>query len=116
MSSWPTPPPSTAPRATPSTRAHFLLAEATGAAATYVAMTRGRHANTAHLLAETRDEARAQWVAVFNRDRADLGPAHAREHALDGIDRYGPNAPRRPQPRWEPPPPQHDAPDRGISL
>jgi conjugative relaxase-like TrwC/TraI family protein len=96
-------------------RAHFVLSEATGAAATYVAMTRGRHANTAHLVAETLEEARAHWVAVFNRDRADLGPAHAREQALEAIDRYGPNAPRRPQPRWEPPPP-HVEQDRGISL
>ncbi len=54
-------------------------------------MTRGRHHNTAHLVAESVDDARAQWVDTFGRDRADLGPAHAREAALEAIDRYGPS-------------------------
>ncbi|MFC5730269.1 MULTISPECIES: MobF family relaxase [Nocardioides] len=57
--------------------AHFALGETTGAASAYVAMTRGRHHNTAHLVAESVDDARSQWVDVFNRDRADLGPRHA---------------------------------------
>lgn len=94
--------------------AHFALGETTGAASAYVGMTRGRHRNVAHLVAESIDDARSQWVDVFNRDRADLGPRHAAERAADDIDRYGPNAqppaaglqaavlrkgpPRRPQP------------------
>ena len=53
-------------------------------------MTRGRTANVAHLVAETLEDARKQWVEVFSRDRADLGPAHARRSAIDAIDRYGP--------------------------
>ena len=57
--------------------AHVALGETTGAAAAYVAMTRGRHGNTAHLVAESVEDARQQWVEVFSRDRADLGPAHA---------------------------------------
>jgi exodeoxyribonuclease V alpha subunit len=73
--------------------AHFALGETTGAASAYVAMTRGRHHNTAHLVADTVDDARSQWIDVFNRDRADLGPQHAAERAADDIDRYGPNAP-----------------------
>ena len=92
MSSSPTPPPSTAPRAKPSTTAHLLVGEQTGAAAAYVGMTRGRHTNTAHLVAESVEDARAQWIAVFSRDRADLGPAHAAKRAADDIDRYGPSA------------------------
>ena len=40
-------------------------------------MTRGRTANTAHLIAADLGQAREQWIAVFARDRADLGPAHA---------------------------------------
>ena len=40
-------------------------------------MTRGHEANTAHLVADDLDDAREQWVTVFSRDRADLGPAHA---------------------------------------
>src|SRR5215475_12825179 len=40
-------------------------------------MTRGRNSNIAHLVAASVDDAREQWMAVFGRDRADLGPAHA---------------------------------------
>lgn len=74
-------------------QAHLLIGDATGAAAAYVGMTRGRHRNTAHLVADTIQEARAHWVAVFSRDRADLGPDHAAHTAVDDIDRYGPQAP-----------------------
>lgn len=75
--------------------AHLALGETTGAASAYVGMTRGRHHNIAHLVAESVDEARSQWVDIFNRDRADLGPRHAAEKAADDIDQYGPNAPPR---------------------
>ncbi len=78
--------------------AHFALGETTGAASAYVAMTRGRHHNIAHLVAESVDDARSQWVDVFSRDRADLGPRHAAQRAADDIDRYGPNAPSRRSP------------------
>jgi exodeoxyribonuclease V alpha subunit len=78
--------------------AHLLLGETTGAAAAYVAMTRGRHHNTAYLVAETLEDARAQWIETFGRDRADLGPRHAAQAAAEDIDRYGPQPPpaRRP--------------------
>lgn len=79
--------------------ANVALGETTGAAAAYVAMTRGRHSNTAHLVAESLEDARRQWVDVFSRDRADLGPTHARQLAIDAIDRYGPAAVRPPAPR-----------------
>ena len=83
--------------------AHVLIGEHTGASAAYVAMTRGRHDNTAHLVAENLDDARRQWIDVFARDRADLGPAHARRQVIDAIDRYGTVAgPRR---GYVPPPP-----------
>ncbi len=81
-------------------RAHLAIGETTGAAAAYVAMTRGRHDNTAHLVAENVEDARKQWVAVFGRDRADLGPAHAKRQALDAVDRYG--SQRRRQPPEDP--------------
>jgi ATP-dependent exoDNAse (exonuclease V) alpha subunit len=74
--------------------AHLALSQATGGASAYVGMTRGRHRNIAHLVAESTDDARSQWVDTFNRDRADLGPSHATERAVDDLDRYGPNAPR----------------------
>jgi len=88
--------------------AHVALGETTGAAAAYVAMTRGRHSNTAHLVAESLEDARRQWVDVFSRDRADLGPTHARQLAIDAIDRYGaaavaPPTPRLPVPEYRPP-------------
>jgi exodeoxyribonuclease V alpha subunit len=73
--------------------AHVLIDDGTGAAAAYVAMTRGRDTNIAYLVADTLDDARQQWVEVFARDRADLGPGHARRLAADAIDKYGPDAP-----------------------
>jgi conjugative relaxase-like TrwC/TraI family protein len=95
-------------------RAHVALSDTTGAAAAYVAMTRGRESNTAHLVAESVDDARQQWVDAFSRDRADLGPSHARRQAIDAIDRYGTAARRRPAP----PPPPAVAPihDHGLSM
>ena len=53
------------------TAAHLVVGEDTGAAAAYVGMTRGREANTAHLVATDPAEARQQWLAVFARDRAE---------------------------------------------
>jgi hypothetical protein len=81
-------------------RAHVAISETTGAAAAYVAMTRGRHQNVAHLVAASIVDAKMRWVEVFSRDRADLGPAHAKRQALDAVDRYG--SPRRLQPVQEP--------------
>ena len=66
--------------------AHTAIGEHTSAASAYVAMTRGRDTNIAHLLADSVDDAREQWIAVFGRDRADLGPAHAAElAAAEGV-------------------------------
>ena len=80
-------------------RAHLAIGDTTGAAAAYVAMTRGREGNTAHLVAESVEDARRQWVEVFARDRADLGPAHAKRQAIEAIDRYGSQQRRRPSDR-----------------
>ncbi len=70
------------------TAAHLAVGEHTSAASAYVGMTRGRTANTAHLIAESVDDAREQWVAAFARDRADLGPTHAAEMAAREAERY----------------------------
>jgi exodeoxyribonuclease V alpha subunit len=72
--------------------AHVLVDEHCSAAGAYVGMTRGRHANTAHLVAGDLDDARECWAATFARDRADLGPAAAREAAEHDASRYA--APR----------------------
>jgi conjugative relaxase-like TrwC/TraI family protein len=74
---------------------HLLLGEHTSAASTYVAMTRGRDDNVAHLVAETLEDARRQWEEVFARDRADLGPAAAAEQAVEDLERYGTQPPTR---------------------
>jgi hypothetical protein len=75
---------------------HLLLGEHTSAASVYVAMTRGRHNNLAHLVAENIKDARDQWDQVFARDRADLGPTAAAERAAEDVERYGTQQPTRP--------------------
>ena len=75
---------------------HLVLGEHTSAASAYVAMTRGRHDNIAHLVAEDEADARRQWEQVFARDRADLGPAAAAQQAAEDIERYGTQQPTRP--------------------
>ncbi|MGH8961338.1 MAG: AAA family ATPase [Jatrophihabitantaceae bacterium] len=75
------------------TLAHMSVTEHTGAASAYVGMTRGRQANTAHLIADSVEQAREQWIAVFGRDRADLGPAHAAELAAQEAARYAQSRP-----------------------
>lgn len=106
---------------------HVLVGEHTGAASAYVGMTRGRERNVAHLVAGTTDDARRQWVDVFGRDRADLGPSHALQLAALAVDRYGPSAPRRHPDRRPPAPsrrredhtgyrPPAQAPGPGLGL
>ncbi|HXH79281.1 MobF family relaxase [Nocardioides sp.] len=90
--------------------AHVVIGEHTGAAAAYVAMTRGRESNTAHVVAESVEDARKQWIDVFSHDRADLGPAHARRQAIDAIEVYGPQQ-RRPVPGQRP-----STPAKGVPL
>ena len=75
------------------TASHVVVSDHTGAASAYVGMTRGREANTAHLVTVDIEEAREQWVAVFARDRADLGPAHAAQLAAAEAARYAPSRP-----------------------
>ncbi|WP_310964903.1 MobF family relaxase [Nocardioides terrisoli] len=87
---------------------NVLIGDHTGAASAYVGMTRGRERNVAHLVAESVDDARRQWIEVFSRDRADLGPAHARILAGEAIERYGPKARRR---RPAPPVARHPFPE-----
>jgi hypothetical protein len=72
-----------------------MLGEHTSAASAYVAMTRGRDDNIAHLVADDEADALRQWEQVFARDRADLGPAAAAQQAADDIERYGTQQPAR---------------------
>ncbi|SEO75457.1 AAA domain-containing protein [Trujillonella endophytica] len=105
------------------TAAHLVLGHHTGAAAAYVGMTRGRTANTAHLIAADPDEAREQWIAAFSRDRADLGSRHAAGLAAREADRYAPIRPldQPPATRARPPAPapgvrRPDTERRGPSM
>ncbi|HEY5190286.1 MAG TPA: AAA family ATPase, partial [Solirubrobacteraceae bacterium] len=70
--------------------AHLALGEHTGAASAYVAMTRGRETNIAHLVAEDLNDARQQWTLTFARNRTDLGPAHAARLAAEEAAKYEP--------------------------
>jgi len=93
--------------------AHLALSEHTGAASAYVAMTRGRRANTAHIVAEDLDDARRQWIQTFARDRADLGPGHAAKLAAQEFAKYLNGRPLgrgRYQPRTRRPSSAHPAP------
>ena len=70
--------------------AHVLVGDHSGASSAYVGMTRGRERNVAHLVAESVEDAQRQWIEVFGRDRADLGPANAARLAADAVERHGP--------------------------
>jgi len=67
---------------------HLVLDEHTGAAAVYVGMTRGRSANTVHVIAADLADARAQWVHAAGRGRPDLGIAAARAQAMRAAAPY----------------------------
>jgi hypothetical protein len=73
--------------------AHLLVDEHTSAAGVYVGMTRGRYANTAHLVADNLDDAREQWINAAGRDRADLGPTAAGRAAARAAAGYAPIRP-----------------------
>ena len=72
-----------------------VLAEHTSAAAAYVGMTRGRTANTVHLVAEDLDDARVQWIDAAGRGRPDLGIAAARQQTDRAASQCAASTPRR---------------------
>lgn len=72
---------------------HTLLTDSTSAASIYVGMTRGRNENLLHVIAENQAEARAQFIAAMERDRADRGLADATQRAAEevaGLIEHGP--------------------------
>ena len=64
---------------------HTLLTDSTSAASVYVGMTRGRNENLLHVVAEDIGEARAQFVAAMERDRADRGLVDATQRAAEEV-------------------------------
>ncbi len=74
---------------------HLVLDEHTSAAAAYVGMTRGRTANTVHLVAEDLNDARQQWIDIAGRGRPDLGIDDARQQAERVASQYAASTPRQ---------------------
>ncbi|GHG60841.1 hypothetical protein GCM10012320_35600 [Sinomonas cellulolyticus] len=64
---------------------HTLLTDQTSAAAVYVGVTRGRQTNLLHVVAESNAEAREQFTAAMERDRADRGLAVAMDRTAEAI-------------------------------
>ncbi|WP_394771352.1 ATP-dependent RecD-like DNA helicase, partial [Lacisediminihabitans sp.] len=72
---------------------HTVLSDALDASGVYVGMTRGRDANRLHIVARDVDDARDQFVAAFERDRADRGldsATSAAREAVTGLAADGP--------------------------
>ena len=64
---------------------HTILTEQTSGAGLYVGMTRGREANTLHVIAENEADARQQFIDAMERDRADRGLTDATQHAAEAV-------------------------------
>lgn len=64
---------------------HTILSDGINGAAVYVGMTRGRGENALHVIAESRAEARAQFVDAMERDNADRGLIDATERAAEAV-------------------------------
>ncbi|MES2865419.1 MobF family relaxase [Microbacterium profundi] len=64
---------------------HTILTDATSAAGVYVGMTRGGEQNVLHIVAENLADARAQFIAAMERDRADRGLPAATERAAQAV-------------------------------
>ncbi|HEY5224889.1 MAG TPA: MobF family relaxase [Microbacteriaceae bacterium] len=64
---------------------HTVLSDALDAAGVYVGMTRGQQANRLHIVAGDLDDAREQFVAALDRDRADRGLAEGTRAAHDAV-------------------------------
>src|SRR5690606_4233021 len=67
------------------TTSHTILTDATSAAGVHVGMTRGREQNLLHVVAEKQEQAREQFVAAMERDRADRGLTAATERAAEAV-------------------------------
>ncbi len=73
--------------------AHTVLSDALDGAGLYVGMTRGRHCDTLHVVAADLAEAREQFAAALQRDRADRGLADATRSAREAVSGLVPDGP-----------------------
>ena len=72
---------------------HTILSDALDAAGVYVGLTRGREANRLHIVAADLGDARGQFTAALDRDRADRGLTEATRRAqaaVSGLTDDGP--------------------------
>ena len=74
-------------------RAHTVLSDALDASGMYVGMTRGRHLNTLHIVAANPGDAREQFIAALQRDRADRGLTDATRAAREAVNGLVPAGP-----------------------
>ena len=72
---------------------HTVLSDALDGAGMYVGMTRGRQQNTVHVVAADLDDAREQFAAALQRDRADRGLATAARAAREAVAGLVPDGP-----------------------
>jgi hypothetical protein len=64
---------------------HTVVGDAIDAASVNVGMTRGRGVNRVHLVAADVDDAREQFAAAMDRDRADRGLTRAAAAARESV-------------------------------
>lgn len=74
---------------------HTILSDVMSGAALYVGMTRGREANTLHVIAENEADARQRFIDAMERDRADRGLTDATQHAAEAVRGLIDNGPVR---------------------
>ena len=67
---------------------HELASTSMGGAGAYVGLTRGREENYLHIVAASHEDARTQFVAMMESDRADRGLDKAREDLAEQIKPY----------------------------
>lgn len=72
---------------------HTILSDALDASGVYVGMTRGRGTNRLHIVAADLDDAREQFTAALERDRADRGLAAATQAAREAVAGLTANGP-----------------------
>ncbi|WP_454149383.1 MobF family relaxase [Microbacterium lacticum] len=74
---------------------HTLLSDALDASGVYVGMTRGQETNRLHVVAADVEDAREQFAAALERDRADRGLVAATQTAREAVAGFAVDGPVR---------------------
>jgi len=74
---------------------HTVLSDALDASGVYVGMTRGQETNRLHVIAADVDDAREQFTAALERDRADRGLIVATQAAREAVAGFAADGPVR---------------------